>query len=289
MAILVDENTRVIIQGITGTYARNQTALMKAYGTKIVAGISPGKTGMEVHGIPVYSTIFEAAKHHTFDASVVYVPPAFTKEAVLEAIENGVRLVVIATEGVPVHDTMFFRRMAEKRGVWIVGPNSIGIISPGKGLLGSLAPSHALPGRVGLISRSGTMSIEFLQIFFSYGIGISTAIGIGGDAVIGKNPVDYLRLFAEDVETEAVVLLGEIGGTKEIEAADLVRTMTKKVFCFIAGSSAPPGKRMGHIGAIMYSDQENAGTKKQVLASAGAIVAETPWELAERLREYLDQ
>ncbi len=285
MAILIDERTRVIVQGITGAYGRSQTAAMKDYGTQIVAGISPGKYGLDVFGIPVYNTIAQAKQDHEFDAAIVYVPPRFTREAVLEAIENDLRLVVIATEGVPVHDTMYFRRVAEKRGVWIVGPNSIGMISPGKCLLGSLAPSFALPGKVGLISRSGTMSIEFVQLLGSYGIGISTAVGIGGDAVIGKNPVEYLRLFEADPETEAVVLLGEIGGAKEMEAAEFIRTMQKKVFCFIAGASAPPGKRMGHIGAIVFSEDEGAESKKRILASAGAYVAQTPWELAERLKE----
>ncbi|MGQ9826086.1 MAG: succinate--CoA ligase subunit alpha [Desulfotomaculales bacterium] len=287
MAILIDERTRVIVQGITGAYGRSQTAAMKDYGTRIVAGISPGKYGLDVFGIPVYNTIAQAKQDHEFDAAIVYVPPRFTREAVLEAIENDLRLVVIATEGVPVHDTMYLRRVAEKRGVWIVGPNSIGMISPGKCLLGSLAPSFALPGKVGLISRSGTMSIEFVQLLGSYGIGISTAVGIGGDAVIGKNPVEYLRLFEADPETEAVVLLGEIGGAKEMEAAEFIRTMQKKVFCFIAGASAPPGKRMGHIGAIAFSEDEGAESKRRVLTSAGAYVAQTPWELAERLKEAL--
>ncbi|WP_366922084.1 succinate--CoA ligase subunit alpha [Metallumcola ferriviriculae] len=287
MSILVNEDTKVLIQGITGAYGRNQSAAMKEYGTNIVVGVAPGRAGTETFGVPVYNTVKQAGEYHDFDASIIYVPPPFTKDAVLEAVENGVELIVIATEGVPIHDTLYFRHIAEKYGTWIVGPNSIGMISPGKTLLGSLAPSFTFPGNVGLISRSGTMAIEFVQILGDCGIGLSTGIGIGGDKVIGKNPIDYLKLFEDDPDTRAVVMLGEIGGSKELEAADYIKEMSTKVFSFIVGISAPKGKRMGHIGAIASAENEGAEYKKNVLKAAGSYVADTPWELGESLKYYL--
>lgn len=288
MSILIDQNTRVLVQNITGAYGRNQTMIMKEYGTKVVAGTSPGRSGQEIYGIPIYNTISEARQHHEIDASIIYVSAPHTRDAALEAIENGIRLIVIATEGVPLHDTVYFRRLADKQGIWIVGPNTIGMISPGKCLIGSLAPSVAFPGRVGLISRSGTLSITFTHLLKNYNVGISTAIGIGGDSVIGRNPVDYLKLFEEDPETDAVVMIGEIGSAKELEAARYIKDMKKPVFSFIAGISAPKGKRMGHIGAVASGEDEGADYKKKVLAAAGSVVADRPWELIEKLRAYLD-
>lgn len=288
MAILIDRDTKVVVQNITGAYGRNQTMKMKEYGTNVVAGTSPGKSRQEIFGIPIYNTISEAMQDHEINASIVYVSAPYTREAVLEAIESKVKLIVIATEGVPLHDTVFFKRLADEEGIWIVGPNTIGMISPGKCLLGSLAPSVAFPGRVGLISRSGTLSITFIHLLKHYGIGISTAIGIGGDGIIGKNTVDYLKLFENDPETDAVVMIGEIGSAKELEAARYIKDMSKPVFSFIAGISAPKGKRMGHIGAIAFAEDEGAEYKKKVLASANSVVADRPWELIEKLKQYLD-
>jgi succinyl-CoA synthetase alpha subunit len=284
LAILINERTRVLIQGVTGEYGSNQTKIMKEYGTKVVAGVSPGKGGDTIHGIPVYNTVRSAVTHHRIDASVIYVSAKFAKDAILDAIHNGIKLILVAAEGIPVHDTIYVRQVAKKHGAWIVGPNTIGMISPGKCLLGSLAPSFASTGHVGLISRSGTLAIEFTQLLTANGIGQSTTIGIGGDTVIGNNPIEYLKKFEEDPETSMVVLIGEIGGTKEMEAADFIQTMKKPVIAFIAGVSAPPGKRMGHIGAIVSGESESAQYKKEVLRKAGAIIADTPWDLISKIK-----
>jgi len=285
VGILADRNTRVLIQGITSKYGLSQIKMMIKYGTKIVAGVSPGKGGQNVLGIPVYDTVEEAVREQSPEASIVYVGPSFAKDAAFEAIDAGIKLLVIPTEGIPVHDTMKIRYLAEERKAWVVGPNSLGLITPGETLLGSLAPAYARSGDVGLLSRSGTLSIEVTRILAEAGLGQSTCVSIGGDSVLGKNPVDYLKEFEADQQTKTVVMLGEIGGGKEYEAAEYIRVMKKPVVAFIAGRTAVPGKRMGHAGALIAKASDSAESKRQALFQAGARIADTPWEIPELVKK----
>lgn len=287
MSILIDENTRVVIQGITGTYGQNQTRRMLEYGTRVVAGVTPGKGGTEFAGVPVFDTVDEAVAATGASASIVYVPAPYARDAALEGIDAGVRLMLIATEGIPIHDSMAIRARSIASGTWVVGPNTMGMISPGKCLLGSAIPSATLPGPVGVISRSGTLMGEVVRYLSQAGIGQSTCVGIGGDVVIGRNPVEYLRLFEADPDTRAVLILGEIGGLKEYEAAEFIRRMTKPVVAFIAGRFAPRGKRMGHVGAVVHGDRDSAESKRHALREAGAHVADTPWQVVDILRQLL--
>lgn len=284
MGILVNKETRVIVQGITGGYAANQVNGMLHYGTKIVAGVSPGREGASILGVPVYDTVRDAIAEHPADASVIYVNARFAKEAILEAIDNGIKMIVIGTEGIPVHDTMFVRQIANEKDVWITGPNGIGIITPGETCLGTVLP-YVLPGKVGVISRSGSLAIQMLYFLNKNGIGQSTFVSMGGDVVLGRNPVEYMELFEQDSETEAVLFMGEIGGMKEYEVAEYVKTMKKPVVAYIVGRSAVPGKRMGHIGAIVASGADSADSKRENLRTAGAAVADTPWHVVELLKE----
>lgn len=289
MAILLDKNTRAIIQGITGGYAQNQVRVMQGYGTNIVAGVTPGKSGGEVHGIPIFDTVREALHAYPANASVIYVSGPRVKDAALEALEAGIKLLVIATEGVPLHDAMTIRDQASKHDAWIIGPNSIGTISPGKSLLGTLNPSFATPGHVGLISRSGTLSMEVTRMLTEAELGQSTCVAIGGDRIIGKTQTDYLRLFEKDPDTRAVVLLGEIGGGMEQEAAGYIAQMTKPVVTYIVGRAAPAGKRMGHIGAMVSGQSDSYEAKVSALRQAGAVVAETLWDIPRLVAETLSR
>lgn len=284
MAILVNSETRVLIQGITGRMASRTTLRMIEYGTKIVAGVTVGRGGEQVHGIPVYDTVKEAVSKHNIDATVLYIPAQRVKEAVLEAIDAGIKLVVIISEGVPIHDTMQIRALASQNDVWVIGPNTPGIISPGQALLGYIAPSYASTGNIGVISRSGTLSFETIKLLTEAGFGQSTCIGIGGDQVIGKITRDYLQCFENDPATKAVVMIGEIGGNMEEDAANFLRNMSKPVVAFIAGGSAPAQKRMGHAGAIISGKSGTAEGKKQALRAAGAYVADSPWDIPELLK-----
>ncbi|MEQ6378416.1 succinate--CoA ligase subunit alpha [Bacillaceae bacterium S4-13-56] len=289
MAILLDENSQVVIQGITGKYAANQTKSMLTYGTKIVGGVSPGKSGTEVHGIHVFDTLAEIASSRKVDASIIYTSAPNVLQAVTEAIESGVKLIVIPTEFIPVHDTMIIRKMAKEQGVWIVGPNCLGMISPGKSLLGTLSPEYTIPGNVGVISRSGTLSLEVVRTITEAGLGQSTCISIGGDMVLGNNPIDYLKAFEKDPETDIIVMLGEIGGMKEYEAAEYIKTMKKPVVSFIVGKSAKPGRRMGHIGAIVSGGADTAENKINCLQNAGVQIADTPWDIPRLIKERLQK
>ncbi len=285
MSILIDRDTKIVVFGISGKYGSSQTKTMLGYGSKVVAGVTPGKGGSEVLGVPVYDTIDEVLEHHSPDTAIIYVPGFGVLDAAVAAIRAGMRLVMIATEGVPVHDMLRIRREAEEHGCWVLGPNTIGMISPGQCLAGSLAPGYAKPGCVGIVSRGGTITIETIRILSEAGIGQSTAVGAGGDKVLGKNPIDYLRLFEEDPQTKAVVLLGEIGGQKENQCADFIRTMKKPVYAYILGRTAPKGARMGHIGAIISGKGDGFEDKRTALRDAGAWVADTPWQLAEELKK----
>ena len=285
MSILVDENTKVIIQGITGRIGKEQARVMLNYGTKIVAGVTPGKGGIEVLGVPVYDTIKEAMREHDANASVIYVPPPFAKDAVFEAINNGLEIVVVITEGIPVHDTMEFVEKALRENVRIIGPNCPGIMSPGKTSLGMIPPSVVSPGDVGVVSRSGTLMFEILHAITEAGMGQSTAVGIGGDRVIGTTFMDILKLFEEDPGTKSIVLVGEVGGAAEETAAEFIKEyVTKPVVAFIAGRNAPPGKRMGHAGAIVSGKTGLAETKVKALEKAGVEVVDNFLEIPEKLR-----
>jgi len=285
MSILINKDTKVVIQGITGKYGRDQAQKMIEFGTKVVAGVSPGKQGTEIFGVPIYDTVLEAVQKHQANASIIYVPPTKAKDAALEAICAGGGLLMIASEGVPIKDSMVIKKVAREKGTWVVGPNTIGLITPGECMIGSLAHEFTSKGHVGIVTRGGTIAIELARILTEAGFGQTTIIGSGGDRVIGRIPVEYLKEFEKDPETKAVVLNGEIGGGKETECANYIPQMTKPVFAYILGRCAPPGKRMGHIGAIIGSKAETFEEKRRVLAEAGAIVVDTPWQIAEHLKK----
>ena len=285
MSILINKETRVVIQGITGRYGRDQAQKMMEFGTNIVAGVSPGKQGEEILGVPIYDTVKEAVTMHQANAAIIYVPPANAKDAALEAIHSGVKLLMIAAEGIPMHDCMVIKKVSREKNVWVVGPNTIGLISPGECMIGSLAHEFTKKGNIGVVTRGGTIAIELARILTEAGFGQSTIIGSGGDKIIGRNPAEYLEEFEKDPMTKAIVLNGEIGGGKETECAKVIRTMTKPVFAYILGRCAPAGKRMGHIGAIIGSNAESFEEKRKVLAEAGAIVTDTPWQITEHLKQ----
>jgi succinyl-CoA synthetase alpha subunit len=288
MSILADRNTRLVIQGITGNEGSFHGQQMIAYGTRVVAGCTPGRGGETCLDVPVYNTMKEAVQRTDANASVVYVPAAAAADAALEAIASGVSLVVVITEGIPVLDMVRVYWAARERGVALIGPNCPGIISPGKAKIG-IMPGHIhKEGRIGLISRSGTLTYEIVKELSTHGLGQSTCIGIGGDPIIGTSFVDALERFENDPDTDAVVLLGEIGGTDEEAAADFVKArMTKPVVGFIAGLTAPPGKRMGHAGAIISGGKGTAKDKIAALNAAGIPVAERPDQVPGLVKERL--
>lgn len=285
MAILVDRNTRLLVQGITGREGSFHTAQMLAYGTQVVGGVRAGKGGQLVHGVPVFDTVREAVAETGANASIVYVPAAAAADAILEAADAGIELVVCITEGMPTLDAIRVCRSLEGSGTRLVGPNCPGIITPGQAKVGIMPRQIHRPGPVGVVSRSGTLTYEVVHALSRAGIGQSTGIGIGGDPVIGTGFVEVLRLFEEDPETEAVVLIGEIGGDDEERAAEYIRArMSKPVVAFVAGRSAPPGKRMGHAGAIITGSSGTAVGKIAALQAAGAAIAELPGDVADLVR-----
>ncbi|MBE3562163.1 MAG: succinate--CoA ligase subunit alpha [Hydrogenibacillus schlegelii] len=288
MSILVDPTTRVIVQGITGDAGRFHAGQMIEYGTKVVGGVTPGKGGTEVHGVPVFDTVEEAVRATGADASVIFVPPAYAADAILEAADAGIRLIVAITEGIPVLDMVKVKRALEGRPTRLIGPNCPGVITPGAAKLGIMPGYIHKPGKVGIVSRSGTLTYEAVHQLTTRGIGQSTAVGIGGDPVKGTEFIDVLKMFEEDPDTEAVILIGEIGGTAEEEAARWIEAnMTKPVVAFIAGQTAPPGRRMGHAGAIIAGGQGTAKEKVAALEAAGVRVAPTPAAIGETLVETL--
>jgi succinyl-CoA synthetase alpha subunit len=284
MGIIVDGNTRVIVQGITGTQGRIHTELMLEYRTKIVAGITPGKGGAEVHGVPVYDTVEEAREKHSPDASIIFVPAPFAADAVHEAIDSGIKTVVIVTEHVPIKDSIGLIAHARQVGTTIIGPNTPGIITPGKCKLG-IMPAHIFTaGNVGLASRSGTLTYEIAASLTKNHIGQSTCLGVGGDPITGLNFIDTLKLFREDAQTKAVVLIGEIGGNlEELTAEYIAQGYPKPVVAYVAGQSAPPEKRMGHAGAIIMGKSGTAENKIRAFENAGVKVAEKPSDVAALL------
>ncbi len=290
MAVILDEKARVIVQGITGREGSFHTKLMLEYGTKIVAGVTPGKGGQEVHGVPVYDTVAEAVENHPeANTSIIFVPARFAPDAVYEAIDAGLKLVVVITEHIPVHESLRFINYAKQKGTIIIGPNCPGIISPGKAKVG-IMPGHIFtPGPVGIISRSGTLTYEIGYALTKEGIGQSTVIGIGGDPVVGLSFTEAMEYFENDPETKALVLVGEIGGDMEERAAQMIKEgkFTKPVVAFIAGRTAPPGKRMGHAGAIIMMGTGTYEGKVKALEEAGVKVARTPFEIPKLIKEVL--
>lgn len=288
MSVMVDESTRLIVQGITGSVGSFHTEQMIEYGTNIVGGVTPGKSGQKVHGAPVFDTVAEAVAETRCNASVIYVPPPFAADAIMEAADAGVELIVAITEGVPVQDMITVVRYLKDKNVRLLGPNCPGVISPGKCKIG-IMPGHIhLPGKVGVVSRSGTLTYEAVGQLTALGIGQSTCIGIGGDPINGMNFIDALELFENDPDTEAVVMIGEIGGTAEEEAAEWVqKNMSKPVAGFIAGASAPPGKRMGHAGAIISGGKGTAEEKFKAMEAAGIAVSRSPAEIGETLKKAM--
>ncbi len=280
MSILVDENTRVLVQGITGREGRFHTEQMLAYGTKIVAGVTPGKGGQQVAGVPVFDTVAQAVAETDPTAAMVFVPPRFAADAILEAADSGIKLVVCLTEGIPVHDMVQVRRYLDINAVKLIGPNTPGVISPGKAKLGLMAGYIHQPGPVGVMSRSGTLNYEAVHQLSQRGIGQSTCVGIGGDPIIGLSFTDILELFAADDQTKAVVLIGEIGGNAEEEAARYIGAgFPKPVVAFIAGRTAPPGRRMGHAGAIVTGASGTADAKIAALEAVGVKVVPSPADI----------
>jgi succinyl-CoA synthetase alpha subunit len=290
MSILVDDNTRLLVQGITGSEGSFHTQRCIAYGTRVVAGVTPGKGDSEHLGVPVFNTVEKAVNETGANASLMFVPPAFAADGILEATEAGMPLVVCITEGIPVLDMVKVHRYLEGRSTRLIGPNCPGVISPGKCKAGIMVGEIHLAGNVGVVSRSGTLTYDVVSQLTTLGIGQSTCVGIGGDSLPGSTFVDILRLFQADRDTKAVVLIGEIGGTMEQEAAGLIsREMTKPVIAFIAGGTAPPGKRMGHAGAIITGSAGKASEKVQALSQAGAIVAPTPAEVGLTTKKVLER
>lgn len=284
MAILVNENTRLLVQGITGREGTFHTQQAIAYGTKVVAGVTPGKGGTSVEGVPVFNTVHEAKEKTGANASVVFVPPGFAADAILEAADAGIALVVAITEGIPTLDMVRVMRFLSGTKTRLIGPNCPGIISPGKCKIGIMPGQIHRQGPIGVVSRSGTLTYEAVGQLTALGIGQSTCIGIGGDPIIGTTFVDVLRLFNEDPETRGIVLIGEIGGTAEEEAAALIKEQVRKpVVGFIAGRTAPPGRRMGHAGAIISGGKGTAADKIAALQAAGITVAPSPALIGETM------
>ncbi|MCJ7743730.1 MAG: succinate--CoA ligase subunit alpha [Dehalococcoidales bacterium] len=286
MSLIVSENTRVIVQGITGNEGRFHAAAMLHYGTKVVAGVTPGKGGQEVEGVPVYNTVAEAAAKHGANTSIIFVPARFTQGAVLEAIDAGLKTVVVITEGTPQKDAIEFVAKARQKGVIIVGPNCPGVISPVRRVKVGILPDHIFrPGSIGIASRSGTLTYEIAWHISYVGQGQSTCIGLGGDAIVGLDFVTLLEMFQKDDETKGVVLIGEIGGNAEEQAAQYIAETKypKPVVAYIAGRLAPPGKRMGHAGAIIMGSAGTAKSKIEAFNKAGVPVAEKPSDIVRFL------
>ena len=284
MSILIDKSTKVIVQGITGRDGSFHTAQMLAYGTKIVGGVTPGKGGLTANGVPVFNTVQEAVETTGANASVIYVPAKFAKDAVQEAIDASIPLIICITEGVPVNDMVGLYHQVKAKGLTLIGPNCPGLISPGQSKIGIMPGSICTPGKVGVISRSGTLTYEIVYALTNLGIGQSTCVGIGGDPIVGSSFRDILAHFEKDPQTEAVVLIGEIGGDEEEKTAAFIKkNISKSCFAYIVGASAPEGKRMGHAGAIVSGNAGTAASKQKAFAEAGVPVAKTLGEMASMI------
>ncbi|MBN2620267.1 succinate--CoA ligase subunit alpha [candidate division WOR-3 bacterium] len=289
MAILIDKSTKTIIQGITGKNASLHAKFMREYGTRIVGGVTPGKGGQDVEGIKVYDTVCACMKDHP-DAIVssVWVPPRFAMDAILEAIDAGIKTVVVITERIPIHDMLYARAKAQENGVTVIGGNTPGLISPGQALVGMLPAITFKPGRIGTVARSGAITYYLANSLNLAGFGESTSVGLGGDPILGANFEDVLRMFEQDQETDAIVMAGEIGGVYEELAAPYIAEMTKPVIAYITGKAAPQGKRLGHAGAIIEGTMGTAQSKIDALARHGAHIAETLSEIPELVAQALE-
>lgn len=297
MSILVKKKTRLVVQGITGGEGTFHTKQMIEYGTNVVAGVTPGKGGTPYSGnekdqfskpVPVFNTVAEAVQMTQADTSVIFVPAAYAAEAIMEAADSGIKLIVTITEGIPVSDMVKVYAYIQKRGVRMIGPNCPGIITPGECKIGIMPGFIHLPGRVGLISRSGTLTYEAVKQLTDRGIGQSTCVGIGGDPIIGTRFLDAIKLFSKDKNTDAIIMIGEIGGSAEEEAAEYIKTSVKKpVVGFVAGQTAPPGRRMGHAGAIISGGKGTAAEKMRAMKDAGIHVVESPALLGETMERVL--
>jgi len=288
MGILVGKHTRLLVQGITGREGSFHTQQMKEYGTNVVGGVTPGKGGEWVHGIPVFDTVKEAVNATDANTSIIYVPARFAADAIMEAADANIKLIICITEGVPVLDMVRVQRFLKRKEVRLIGPNCPGIITPGEAKVGIMPAQIHQSGNVGLLSRSGTLTYEVVQALTDRGVGQSTAVGIGGDPIIGSNFIDILRLFESDPLTDQVVLIGEIGGTDEQKAARFIAEhMTKPVTAFVAGRTAPSGKRMGHAGAIIEGGEGTAQEKIKAFEAVGVKVARLPDEVASIVAERM--
>jgi succinyl-CoA synthetase alpha subunit len=288
MSVLVGKDTFLIIQGFTGSEGTFHAEQMIAYGTPVVGGVTPGKGGQKHLGLPVFNTVKEAVDQEGANTSVIFVPPAFAADAITEAAFAGIKVIICITEGIPVKDMIVAKQVVKSNGATLIGPNCPGVITPGEAKIGIMPGNIFTPGPVGVISRSGTLTYEAVDQLTKIGLGQSTAIGIGGDPVIGTTHLDAVKLFQNDPDTEAIVLIGEIGGSAEEEAAAYIKEhVNKPVVAFIAGSTAPPGRRMGHAGAIISGGKGTAQEKKKALADAGITVVESPAEIGATLKSIL--
>ncbi|MEE8470491.1 MAG: succinate--CoA ligase subunit alpha [Dehalococcoidia bacterium] len=287
MSILIDRETRLLVQGITGSEGSFHTRRCVEYGTKVVSGVTPGKGGANVDGIPVFNTVETAVSETGANTSIIFVPAPFAADSILEAADAGISLVICITEGIPTLDMVMVGHDLKQMDARLIGPNCPGVISPGKSKAGIMSGDIFLQGCVGVVSRSGTLTYEAVSQLTALGIGQSTCVGLGGDPIIGTVFINALELFENDPETEAVVLIGEIGGDQEQRAAEYIKTMSKPVVAFVAGSSAPPGRRMGHAGAIITGSSGRAQDKIDALSAAGATVAGSPAEIGSTMQKVL--
>ncbi|WP_337872197.1 succinate--CoA ligase subunit alpha [Ignavibacterium sp.] len=290
MSIIVSNKTRLVVQGITGSEGSFHTGQMVEYGTKVVAGVTPGKGGTKFEGIPIYNTVEEAVKEQKANTSVIFVPPAFAADAILEAANAGVKVIICITEGIPTNDMLKVYNAIKNKDVVLIGPNCPGVISPGQAKVGIMPGFIHKKGNIGVVSRSGTLTYEAVKQLTDIGLGQSTCVGIGGDPIIGSKFIDIIKMFNEDSDTEGIVMIGEIGGSAEEEAAEFIKKNVKKpVVGFIAGRTAPPGRRMGHAGAIISGGKGTAAEKMAAMKKAGISVVESPAEIGMTMLKAIEK